>query len=624
MTISVDMPGSRPERNRAPLLWEGWLADTVSGIYLVSALGLWVVSLQQIDVSRMTDFGLASVLPVHHWAALGLLAIGFTLSLSSRSRYMPMSWLHLLALIAILHLTQSIVYEAARYSWAWKHIGIIDFIERHGRVEESIRFLPAYHNWPGFFFVGAWVAKFFEASPIDIARAVRFVPPISNTLYLLALIPLYRALNRDIRQILLACWIFIAGNWIGQDYFSPQGTVYFFYLLLLGLCLTVLSPIPFWARFPGSRFRAVQFVAGILWRDGPPSPAPARPAKRIAATLAAFALILATTATHQLTPIMIILALTGLTVIGRLSPILVVFATLAELTWLLYMATPFVADHLAEEINVFGEGLIQASERLIDTSIVTEGMYWVVLIGRVTTLSIALLAVAGAIRRCFNGFFDVRAATLLAAPIPLLANAYGGEVIFRVYYFALPFLAFFAASLFFPAPGKGDSVVSRTLIAIVAAGLTVGFVFANNGKDRQYSFTHDEIEAAQWLYQNAPQGSLLIEGARSYPSQFQNYERYIYLPIANEVRSERQRIIDDPVNIFAGWLSDPKANGGYVIITRSQKAYVYSEGVMPMGSLDAIEQKLLASPRFNLVYSSENTKIFTLHPTIGKMGIPGA
>jgi hypothetical protein len=124
---------------------------------------------------------------------------------------------------------------------------------------------------------------------------------------------------------------------------------------------------------------------------------------------------------------MIILALTGLTVIGRLSPILVVFATLAELTWLLYMATPFVADHLAEEINVFGEGLIQASERLIDTSIVTEGMYWVVLIGRVTTLSIALLAVAGAIRRCLNGFFDVRAATLLAAPIPLPADLPAGQ-----------------------------------------------------------------------------------------------------------------------------------------------------------------------------------------------------
>ena len=43
----------------------------------------------------------------------------------------------------------------------------------------------------------------------------------------------------------------------------------------------------------------------------------------------------------------------------------------------------------------------------------------------------------------------------------------------------------------------------------------IGFLFANNGKDREYTFTRDEVDAAAWLYGRAPPNSLLIEGARN-------------------------------------------------------------------------------------------------------------
>ena len=49
------------------------------------------------------------------------------------------------------------------------------------------------------------------------------------------------------------------------------------------------------------------------------------------------------------------------------------------------------------------------------------------------------------------------------SPLPLIvANSYGGEMVFRVYLFALPFVAFFAAASLFPDAGsRRDPGASR-------------------------------------------------------------------------------------------------------------------------------------------------------------------
>ena len=39
---------------------------------------------------------------------------------------------HVVALVAILHATPSILYGTLRYAWAYKHVGIVDYIQRHG------------------------------------------------------------------------------------------------------------------------------------------------------------------------------------------------------------------------------------------------------------------------------------------------------------------------------------------------------------------------------------------------------------------------------------------------------------------------------------------------------------
>ena len=76
---------------------------------------------------------------------------------------------HVGALAVIIYGTPAVVYDAVRYSWAWKHIGIVDYIDRTGHVDPGIDILPVYHNWPGFF-AGSHLLQEWVGADIAIAR----------------------------------------------------------------------------------------------------------------------------------------------------------------------------------------------------------------------------------------------------------------------------------------------------------------------------------------------------------------------------------------------------------------------------------------------------------------------
>lgn len=609
-----------PEAKPQPAAVDRW-PRLLSWGCLLAAVPLWLAGLPRIDPEGLTDYGIVSILPWQIWLALGFIAVGFSLTLTAKLARGPLPYLHLLALILMLHATPAIAYGTLRYSWAWKHIGIVDFIQRHGTVDRFADFLPAYHNWPGLFLVSAWIANALQVHSLEISNAVRFTPAILTPLFVVALTFIYRRFTDDPRVIVAASWIFVTGNWVGQDYYSPQGTTYLFYLTVVALCLGPLRRVAVESAAAPTRLgRLRRFLASLVWRA---TEMPLRPIGRWATagcSLLVTVLIIATTATHQLTPIALFLSLAGLAAIGRLSWSYCILALVVEIGWLLYAAAPFVYGQLGDELYNVGEGIAAASNRLVDTSIVSAGRVWVVIAGRILTVGIGLAAAVGGLRRLLGGFRDGPAIVLTLATLPLFGNTYGGEILFRVYLFALPFLSFFAAAMFFPRPEKGRWLAHRAVFAVLGFLAAFGFLMSNNGKDRQYSFTRDEVATANWLYSNAPPDTLLIEGSRGYPSQFRNYENFVYLPISEEKKPVREKIIARPGDIFASWLGDAKWQGRYVVITASQKAYSDAEGIMPPGSLDDIERALLASSRFVIVKASPHARIFTLHPTVGAMG----
>ncbi|MBT1156338.1 hypothetical protein J1C56_12120 [Aminobacter anthyllidis] len=601
---------------RLPPLARDSRASTVSFALsltcLCLAFALWLVVLFITDPAGVDDYGLISVLPGIIWAAYAAVGLGFAFSLKRGVCETRMPLLMIVMLVLLLHGTSAIVYDELRYAWAWKHVGVVDYVQRHGQIDPKAPFLAAYANWPGLFVVSAAIANLFDIKPIQLAEIARFSPPALNLLYVLVLPQIYRRFTADPRLVWGGVWVFVIGNWIGQDYFSPQGVAFLFYLMLIALCVGPLRISPAWADPCGrglSRLCGRYFA--FVSRGQPPATLAIQSYVRVAASVAAMALIVMITATHPLTPIVVLMALGGLWVIGQLSLGYLVFAGLVEVAWLLFYADGYMASILPELVQRFGDTSNEISERLVDTSIVSEGQVVVSWASRALTGAVALAAVLGGLRRLVAGYRDGPAIVLTLAPaFMVVATSYGGEIVFRVYLFALPFLAFFAAALFFPWSGTQRDAIARFAIGLFGAALSVAFVLANNGKDRQYTFSQAEVQASEWLYRNAPAGSVLVEGAPNYPEQFMNYENFTYVPISNESRQSIAAVLADPAAELGDWLRAVPAGSAFIIITRSQKAYIDDLGVMPKGSLDAIEKALRDSARFRLVRATADASVF--------------
>jgi hypothetical protein len=575
---------------------------------LAAAMLLWRAALPTIDPNRMTDLGLVSILPPAFHLSLLLLCTGFAWQVAYRRVNGVVPYLYLVSLVVILHATPPLVYGTLRYSWAWKHLGIVDYIQRHGEVDPSAPFLAAYHNWPGLFVVTAWIADLLGARAMDLASAVQFTPVVLNTALLAAFVWLLQLFTHDKRLLLTASWIFVVANWIGQDYFSPQGVTFLLYVVLLGLFLGPLRRSE--STFAVRRPRLLNVLGPIA------CPAGLKPRRvgqlpGVLSALLALAIILVIVVTHQLTPLLVILSACTLVALGWIVPSYLAFTLVAEAVWLLWGAAPFVYLQLHSEIAAVGD-LSEATSKLASAALVSSDRAWVVWAGRMLSAMIVLAGLYGGLRRLLWGYWDLTAVALLLSPAPLLAVAYGGESVFRVYLFSLPFLAFFAAAVFFPSPHCGRPAIVFPVISAACMLSSVGLLIANDGKDREYRFTPDEVAASEWLYSTAPAGSLLIEGARSYPSQFLNYENFSYLPISEESAGTKERIVNDPEGVLARWMSNPRWTDAYLILTRSQRAYLEAGGYMRPGDFARIENALLASPRFRVVHASPNVRVFKL------------
>lgn len=575
-----------------------------AGALLLAGLACWLFGLPAIDPAQLGPLGLIAILPLPIVAAYVLIITGFALSLNASLVTTRWPLLFLVALVLLLHATPAISYETLRYSWAWKHIGVIDYIMRTGHTDPSARYLSAYHNWPAFFAFFAAIGGIFRLDALTIADLARFFPVLLNLAYLATLPHLLGNLTADRRVVWTAAGIFLIGNWVGQDYFSPQGVSFLMYLILLTLLTGPLKQRAVAAPVDAS---GAPLRGPWLWRVPRQQP-------RAEYLPLALLLIVAITATHQLTPLFVLGALFALFVIGRLSLGFFVFALLAELAWLLYFATPFVAPLLGALLAEFGSIGTATVGRLVDLHVVSDGQRLVSLGSRGLTLAIAAAALVGIIVRWLTGYRDITALVLLAAPMPfLVATPYGGEIAFRLYFFALPFLSFFAATLFFVGSGRtrGPVPVRLVLLALVLLALVPGFLLANNGKDQQYRFSPSEVAAADWLYSNSQPGQLLIEGSRNYPSQFRNYENFIYVPLSEELKEIKDELLTQPDVLLARWLAQSE-RGGYIIITEGQKALYDNLGLLPVGTLQRIEDALLRSPLLKLAYSTADAMIFTL------------
>jgi hypothetical protein len=208
---------------------------------------------------------------------------------------------------------------------------------------------------------------------------------------------------------------------------------------------------------------------------------------------------------------------------------------------------------------------------------------------------------------------------LAGGPFLLLAgDSYGGEILFRVYLYSLPFMALCVAHLLgLSADGKPTRRQTATLLLLSGVLLT-GFLLAYYGKEQQYYFSNDEVAAAQLLYSVAPPGSLIIEGSRNYPSRFWKYEDFTHVAISREPAEGITGILLSPAEEMKRWMQNRTYTNAYLILTESQFAESDPLGALPPGTLGRLRHIIENDPEFVTLFSSENAVVFGLRERLSE------
>jgi len=610
------------------------LSAVVPWAGLALSLALWVQALAATQVGRVNTAGLGlfEVLPRTFWAAAAVLMVSFCLAVVRRSTRWPVLAAHAVALVAVLHATPAILYETLRYSWAWKHVGVIDFITRHGVDFHLGGVLGAYQGWPGFFALNSFLTTASgQGSALSYAG---WALPVNDLLWLGPVILIARAFTADQRLVWTAAWLFELGNWVGQDYFSPQAFAYFLYLTVIAICLRWLrapraSPRPApagpageapgrggWQRVTG-RLLPPARTATAGTAD---SRSPRSAATRWLLVICLLPLMAAIASSHQLTPFMLIAALTLLVVFRQVRPwVLPVAAAAITIGWILYGGLPWLAQNSSQLFEGLGLPWANTSSHLIGETQVPFDQVVVEWGARLLSVAIAALAGIGYLRyrrrhnrRARRAW--LRIPLLAAAGIPsVAANSYGGEIIFRVFLFAVPFLAVAAAAAFFPHPRAGRSARTGLALTVTVLGLVTCFCLANYGSDAMNYFSPAEVTASGWLYRNAPARAQLIAANSNFPWAFVHYNWYGYT-FLDTPPSLGRTALRTPVATMTSLMEPGHSPPSYLILTRGQAEEAYLTAAWPPGAFDRFTHALLASGRFRVVYRNPDALILQLAP----------
>ncbi|HEY3020258.1 MAG TPA: hypothetical protein VGJ32_08700 [Solirubrobacteraceae bacterium] len=572
------------------------------------AVALWFAVLGDVRPEAVGDIGLINSLPAGAWVALGALVAGFCASLAPERPRIALATLYVVALVVALYGAIAVIEQTPSYNVAWRHAGVADAIGATGVIDPGI---DAYFNWPGFFALLALVTRLAGlASPIELAS---WTPVVLNVAYLAALALIVRAATRDARLVLGTLWVFALGNWVGQDYMSPQGMDLFLYLVVLGILLT-------WFGGPARGFVA-PWLARVRLSLGAPDAGrlDASPGRRAVLMGIALVVTAAIISSHQLTPFALLLAVTALVVLGRSwargTPLLTAVMVVG---WLIYLSHAYLSGNFSELTDQIGALGANVSSGVGERVGGSSGHHFVVWARLVFTGALWAVALAGGVRRLRAGRGGGSLAVLALVPFALpLLQAYGGEILMRSYLFALPFAAFFAASLLL----EGAALRRGLVLAAASALLVGGFAVARYGNAGVSFYTPNEIHAIDRLYALAPPNAAVMAPGPNLPWQSKRYTDIDFQLVAHRLPpSPHPRSESELASAVGRRLQHDGNPASFVIVTRSLIEYDRLFGAARWGSAAALEHGLARSPRFRTVIDEPDARVFEYLPIAGRNG----
>lgn len=621
MTLLAASPALVVRRRLPPGLHAGlsWHRIIRSPLLLPAAGGLWALSLARTDVSAVNDFGLLAALPLTYFAGVAIL-ITATAGLLTAPVLSPARLsLHLAALVVMVHAAAPILFEVPIYSWVYKHIGVIDYIGSNGALDPAI---DIYHSWPGFFALVAWFSD--VAGLGDPVAFAAWAPVYFNLLGCLVLGFAFRALGMPPRAVWLALFLFAGGNWVGQDYLAPQA-------LAFVLAVGTTGMIVMWLR-DDRRPRVVTMLDGLASRAVPPAPAgvarepapavqPAPSAVVAALVLAVFAAIVVT---HQLSPFVVLLGIGSLTVAGQVRPRWLVVAMGAMAVAYLYLHYDYV-DRTQDLFSQLLHPLRNLNGNGVRDPHAMPGRQLTSLGAPLVVAELGALAFLGIPRRLRHRQ-PVLVVALLAASPALVAfgQSYGGEAVFRIYLFALPWLAALAAMAIvapWRRPGRAE-VATGAVLSLTVLGLLSAFF----GSMELYEVKPGSVRASRYFYDHAPAGSLLTFVGPGFPIRASaRYGEFALPPddskpnLLRTVDGFRHRHLgEDDLPAVRKFMAARLAGTpyeGYMVISAEQAVAAEVMGFLPRGSVGALERAMRGSPDWSVFYDDAGAVIFRFNPS---------
>ncbi|MBW8484455.1 hypothetical protein [Actinomadura parmotrematis] len=611
---------------------------------MATGTALFWLPLRGVDLDAMNGYGLIGVLPVATLLGAAVLVLTFMASLALPRPHRLLLSAQVGLLIISLHGVTLALEPIARFPTVWQTAGFIEYIERTRTVDW---YLDARFNTPGFFSFMAFVLK--AVGQGNIEPVLRWAPPVTNLLYLLPYILILRVLRATWRAKWFAAWLFVAANWVGQDYLSPQAFAYLLYLFFVAILVNWFRHHDETTRRAGRRrTRETRERAGAFWRVygwlfGPKDPGEL-PAPKVSVReqsillFLLFALLLVGTAAHQLTPFLMTAACGGLVLLRRCSlrgmPII---AGVVYAAWVSFMTVGYWASRKEEVFGGLGKVFSNVEQstggRIGDVDGATQQLQYLRILIAVTVLG---LAVAGLLRRRARGIDDRVALVLMLVPFSSVGlQNYGGEIGLRIYFFMLPAACLLIAYLFFPAPfdaprvrdpkvaprfGRWRTGRRRHLPAVAVASLFAlsiagGFLAVRYGNEKYEQVRPSDVRAFDvmladykqtigvvWLSADDPNA---VGGMPSMPWSYRSWERFNYAAVV----ADRE----DPANVsqIIETLKQ-QGPGGFFVTTRSHEDFQVLNSGLRADYAARMRAALAASPQITTVFADRDAAVYRL------------
>lgn len=605
-------PAPSSERHR----WARRLPGALAWAATAAAVVLFVVPLRHVDATAVGGLGLVAALPPASLAGIALLAVTFVAVLCARRIRPALMTVQVVATVVCLHGLPAMLGGPPRFSTSWVHVGLLEYVTRTGSTAPT---LDGRYSWPGFFTSWSWLTGADDRG--DLAWVLHLTPVVSNLLYLVPFALVLRQLRADRRATWLALWSFGVLNWIGQDYFSPQGMAYLLHLTLLAVLITWCRPVD-----PASGRRSWRWVPLLRRWTARLTVSGEVPVQRAAPTELALllgvvvVLFAALVGSHPLTPFMTVFTVAGLVLVGRCRfrglPVLLAVILVGYLS---FLTATYWSGNVDELIDGIGRVLANVSSGVSGRTAVPTPEHAIVL--RVRTLLgvvVPLVALVGLLRRWRRGYDDRLALVLLVSPFAALAlQSYGGEVALRVFFFALPGLCIFLGYAFFPGSTRAGRAPLRVAAALAACALVLvpSFLVARYGNQAFEAAREGELAAMDAVY-GAGEGPLVVLWPADDPTGFpvpnmvhgyQDVERVAFRAVA----APKDPADVDPVLDELRDLGD----GALLVTTRMEENRLEIAAGYPAGWGGRFDAELAGTPGVRVLSSGPDAAVYALDST---------